>query len=238
MLARNPHLTLLSLLLLIPSSVLVQGILCVKYKVTNNAGNTPGGERFNTEIGIPFTLKTAEKINAFIWKLFKQDTAAKRRKLPVLNINITILTDGAWGETGFDTVYIDTGAIQNNFPAGREAGRYEFTSLLYHEMTHIFQWHGNGTAPGGLSEGVAEYVKIKSKYYHPEGYTKPGEGSKWDEGYGVTARFLEYCDSLRPDFTPDFNNKMRYVYKEEYFQDFLGKTVDQIWNEYKAKYAN
>lgn len=231
---RNPHMSLLSLLLI--SSSLLQGILCVEFIVINSAPNTPGGHRFDTEIGIPFTISKAKEINKFIWKLFKQNTPALRKNVPVMKINITTLTDGAWGETGDNTVYIDTNAIQNYFPAG--GAQFEFTSLLYHEMTHIFQWSGQGTAPGGLTEGVAEYVKIKSKYYHPEGYTKPGEGNAWDEGYGVTARFLEYCDSLRDGFTPDLNNKMREVYKNEYFFDLLGKPLDQLWSEYKAKYAH
>lgn len=226
---------LLSLLLV---ASLLQGVLSVQYIATNNAPNTVGGRRFNTDIGIPFTVKTAGVITKFIWKLFKQNTPAQRKNVPVLNINITILNDGAWGETGMEppTVYIDSGAIEKYFPEGQGA-KFEFTSLLYHEMTHIFQWSGKGTAPGGLTEGVAEYVKIKAKYYHPEGYTKPGEGNKWDEGYGVTARFLEYCDSLRPGFTVDLNNKMREVYKDEYFHDLLGKPLDQVWKEYKAKYA-
>ncbi|KAL0422576.1 UNVERIFIED_CONTAM: Basic secretory protease [Sesamum latifolium] len=144
----------------------------------------PGGRRFNTEIGVPFTLQTMGTINNFIWKLFRQPSDSQRKYVPVLN------------------------------------------------------WSGQGTAPGGLTEGIADYVMIKSTYYDPQGYTKPGQGGRWDEGYGVTARFLEYCDSLRNGFTPELNNKMRKVYKDEYFQELLGKPLRQVWSEYKAKYGN
>ncbi|KAL0384269.1 UNVERIFIED_CONTAM: Basic secretory protease [Sesamum radiatum] len=230
--AKNPHIFLPYVLLL--SSSLLQGILAVQYKVTNKAPNTPGGRRFDTEIGVPFTLQTMGTINNFIWKLFRQPSDSQRKYVPVLNVYISNFND-AFGYTNGDNINISTIGLQS-FPPGR--AKFEFTSLMYHEMTHIFQWSGQGTAPGGLTEGIADYVMIKSTYYDPEGYTKPGQGGRWDEGYGVTARFLEYCDSLRNGFTPELNNKMRKVYKDEYFQELLGKPLRQVWSEYKAKYGN
>ncbi|KAK6159291.1 hypothetical protein DH2020_006605 [Rehmannia glutinosa] len=226
--------SLLSLLLLLSLSLL-QTILAVEYTVTNTVPDTPGGSRFDAEIGVQYTINTVKTINQFIWKVFKQNSDAQRKHVPVLTVNITELNDGALGETGGDTIYISAMGIQS-FPPGQ--ARFEFTSLMYHETTHIFQWSGQGTAPGGLTEGVADYIMVKSKYYDPGSYTKPGEGNKWDEGYGVTARFLEYCDGLRDGFTADLNNKMREVYKDEYFEELLGKPLDQVWSEYKAKYAN
>lgn len=79
---------------------------------------------------------------------------------------------------------------------------------------------------------------VKSGYYDPDTYTKPGEGQKWDAGYGVTERFLEYCDSLLEGFTAKLNKKMRYVYNDAYWVELLGKPVEQLWGEYKAKYGN
>lgn len=38
----------------------------------------------------------------------------------------------------------------------------KITGLLYHEMSHVWQWNGNGTAPGGLIEGIADYVRLKA----------------------------------------------------------------------------
>ncbi|KAI3445932.1 hypothetical protein Pfo_002597 [Paulownia fortunei] len=213
---------------------LIQVIGAVQYIVTNNAPNTPGGARFDSEIGVPWTIQTMGTINRFIWKLFQQKSADQRKYVPVLNVYISDFND-ALGETSGDNINISTIGLQS-FPPGR--AKFEFTSLMYHEMTHIFQWSGKGTAPGGLTEGVADYVMIKSNYYDPDGYTKPGEGGRWDEGYGVTARFLEYCDSLRNGFTVKLNNKMREVYKDEYFLDLLGKPLDQVWSDYKAKYGN
>ncbi|KAG6432963.1 hypothetical protein SASPL_104559 [Salvia splendens] len=91
--------------------------------------------------------------------------------------------------------------------------------------------------PGGLTEGTADYVMVKSGIYDQATYTKPGAGKRWDEGYG-TEKFLEYCDSLLKDFTAKLNLKMQYTYSNKYWVELLGKPVDQLWREYKAKYGN
>ncbi|KAK2977311.1 hypothetical protein RJ640_013076 [Escallonia rubra] len=102
--------------------------------------------------------------------------------------------------------------------------RTAFTALMYHEMTHVFQWSGNFTAPGPLTEEIADYMVLRAKL-NGAGFALPGQGDRWDEGYEVTARFLEYCDSLMTGFTAALNNKMRYAYSEDYFVQLLGKPV-------------
>ncbi|XP_075095309.1 uncharacterized protein LOC142173587 [Nicotiana tabacum] len=111
----------------------------------------------------------------------------------------------------------------------------EITGVLYHESTHIWQWNGNGRAPGGLIEGIADYVRLKAGFA-PSHWVKPGQGDRWDQGYDVTARFLDYCNSLRNGFVAQLNKKMRNGYSNPFFVDLLGKTVDQLWRDYKAKF--
>lgn len=112
----------------------------------------------------------------------------------------------------------------------------EYTGVVYHEMTHVWQWNGNGQAPGGLIEGIADFVRLKAGYI-PSHWVKPGQGTKWDQGYDVTARFLDYCNDLRNGFVAEMNKKMRTGYSNDFFVELLGKSVDQLWNEYKAKYG-
>ncbi|WJZ83949.1 hypothetical protein VitviT2T_003587 [Vitis vinifera] len=70
-------------------------------------------------------------------------------------------------------------------------------------MTHIWQWNGNGQAPGGLIEGIADFVRLKANYA-PSHWVQPGQGDRWDQDYDVTARFLDNCNSLRngPPLSP------------------------------------
>ena len=111
----------------------------------------------------------------------------------------------------------------------------EFTGVLYYGMARVWQWDGNGKAPGGLTQGIADYARLKAGYA-PSHWVKPGQGDRWDEGYDVTARFLNYCNGLKSGFGANLNKKMRGGYSNNYFVELLGKTVDQLWVDYKAKY--
>ncbi|KAH9302484.1 hypothetical protein KI387_014067, partial [Taxus chinensis] len=71
----------------------------------------------------------------------------------------------------------------------------EIRGDLYHEMTYVLQWNGQGNAPDGLIEGVADYVRLTAGLA-PSHWVKPGGGDRWDQGYDVTAYFLQYCESI------------------------------------------
>lgn len=111
----------------------------------------------------------------------------------------------------------------------------DFNGVLYHEMVHVWQWSGSGT-PSGLIEGIADFVRLKAGYA-PSHWVQPGGGDRWDQGYDVTARFLDYCEGLRSGFVAELNKKIRDTYSADYFVQLLGKNVDQLWSEYKAQYS-
>lgn len=46
------------------------------------------------------------------------------------------------------------------------------------------------------------------------------------------------CDGLLSGLVADMNKKMKAGYGPDYFVELLGKTVDQLWSDYKAKYGN
>lgn len=124
----------------------------------------------------------------------------------------------------------DTGDVKNGF-----------AGVIYHEMTHVWQWDGNDQVyqqnHGGLIEGIADFVRLKAGYV-VDGWTQPGGGTRWDEGYSTTARFLDYCESLMGGFVAQLNMKMKDGYSDSFFGDLLGKSVDQLWSDYKTKYGN
>lgn len=101
-------------------------------------------------------------------------------------------------------------------------------------MTHVWQWNGNDheAVPGGLIEGIADLARLKAGYI-PSHWVQPGQGNRWDQGYDVTARFLHHCDGLRNRFVAELNKMSGY--SDHYFVELLGKTVDQLWIEYKAQ---
>lgn len=164
--------------------------------------------------------------------MFDQNNPDDRRPQDNVTVFIDVHAAGAIGATVDNIINMSSIYIQNF----QGDVKWFFTSVLYHEMTHVFQWMPYNARPG-LIEGIADYTMLKANYY-PPGLAKPGDGDKWDDGYDVTARFLEYCESLLEEFVAQLNKKMRNSYSDSYFVDLLGKTVDQIWKEYKDKYKN
>ena len=211
--------------------VAMHGIHAVEYVVTNNAGNTPGGVRFNNEIGSEYSKQTLISATDFIWKLFQQNSDADRKNVAKVSLFIDDMDGVAYASN--NEIHVSARYI-NGYSGNVKT---EITGVLYHESTHIWQWNGNGqSTPGGLIEGIADYVRLKAGYA-PSHWVKPGQGDRWDQGYDVTALFLDYCNSLRNGFVAELNKKLRNGYSANFFVELLGKNVDQLWKDYKAKYA-
>ncbi|KAI4298517.1 hypothetical protein L6164_032067 [Bauhinia variegata] len=210
---------------------LLHGIHGVEFEVRNTVPTSPGGTRFNNELGVDYTKQTMQESTNFIWNLFQQNTEADRKNLA----QVILIVEEREGiaATSNNEIYFGAGYI-NGIQGDIKT---DFNGVLYHEMTHVWQWFGSGygTNPG-LFEGIADFVRLKAGYA-PAHWRKPGEGDSWNQGYEVTAHFLDYCESLRSGFVAELNKKSRTSYSDDYFVQLLGKTVDQLWSDYKAKYS-
>ncbi|XP_051144117.1 uncharacterized protein LOC127260426 [Andrographis paniculata] len=215
--------------------LLLTNIEAMKYRVTNTVPNTPGGTLFTEEIGAWYVETTLVRVVKFIKELFEQPRRSDRKNVSSIDIFISDFDGYAYANVPLNAINVSASALDRYYDP-RWKSKYFFQSLMYHEITHLFQWYGDGKIRPGLAEGIADYVMMKSGTYPQASYIKPGAGNRWDEGYGVTERFLEYCDSLKPKFTVELNKRMRYGYDDSYFTEMIGKPVDQLWNEYKAKY--
>ncbi|GLT39564.1 hypothetical protein SLA2020_137480 [Shorea laevis] len=202
----------------------------VQYVVNYNAGSSRGGIRFTNEIGTDYSRQTLTSATDFIWRLFQQNNDADRKNVPKVTLFIDNMDGVAYSVN--NEIHVNANYL------GNYSGdvKREFTGVLYHEMTHIWQWNGNGQAPGGLIEGIADFVRLKAGYA-PSHWVQPGQGDRWDQGYDVTARFLDYCNGLMNGFVAQLNKKMRNGYNDSYFVELLGKSVGQLWKDYKAKYG-
>ncbi|XP_028781182.1 uncharacterized protein LOC114737426 [Neltuma alba] len=209
----------------------IDGSKAVDYTVTNSALATPGGRVFRNKVGAAYARQTMNSATQFIWRIFRQNSAADRKNVQKVSLFVEDI-DGVAFARG-NEIHLSARYV------GRYSGdvKREVTGVLYHEMAHIWQWNGNGRANGGLIEGIADYVRLKAGYA-PSHWVKPGQGDRWDQGYDVTARFLDYCNSLRNGFVAELNKKMRTGYSDDYFRQLLGKSVDQLWRDYKARFGN
>lgn len=114
--------------------------------------------------------------------------------------------------------------------------RHETIGVITHEVVHCFQHTCKGTAPGGLTEGMADYVRLKAGLAPPHWKkTKEEMGKKWDEGYQKTAWFLEWLENSRGAGTISRMNETmgRCEYREDKFwPELFGETVDTLWERY------
>ncbi|XP_051147111.1 uncharacterized protein LOC127262464 [Andrographis paniculata] len=216
------------LLALLIGASTIPGGAAVEYIVTNNAATTPGGARFNTDIGDDYSRRTMEAATNFIWDIFQQTDPADRKNVEKVNLFIDDDALKPFIAYAMDNE-IHAGASYINGISGDV--RRDFDGVMYHEMTHIWQWSG----PLWVIEGIADFVRLKADYA-PSHWVGPGGGEKWNMGYDVTARFLDYCNDLKSGFVAELNLKMRNGYSDSFFQDILGKPVDVLWSDYKAKY--
>ncbi|GAB4453848.1 MAG: hypothetical protein OHK0029_07450 [Armatimonadaceae bacterium] len=109
--------------------------------------------------------------------------------------------------------------------------------MMIHELTHIIQaYPGGGNKPGWLVEGIADYVRWWR--YEPEA-PRPRinpETAKYTDSYRTTAAFLAWV-SFKYDrgLVRQLDSALRQkTYRPEIFTERTGKSLDALWDEYKA----
>lgn len=119
--------------------------------------------------------------------------------------------------------------------------RDETIGVITHEMVHAFQHNCHGAAPGGLIEGMADFVRLKAGLAPPHWKKIPEErGKKWDEGYQKTAWFLEWLEETHGEGTVSrMNDTMKGHYDEKQFwHGLFEQDVISLWNKYKASWMD
>ncbi|KAK7308194.1 hypothetical protein VNO77_41794 [Canavalia gladiata] len=204
--------------------------MAVDYIVSNNAESSIGGKLFDQKVGADYAKQTLNSAVDFTLKLFQQNTVAEGKMIEEISMIIENIDGVAYCSQ--NKIHVSASYIE------RYSGdiKKEIVGVLYHEMAHMLQWDGNGMAPSGLIEGIADFVRLKAGYAGDH-WVLPGQGDNWNQGYDVTARFLDYCNSIKNGFVADLNKMMKTSYNDNYFTQLLGKPVTQLWSEYKANYA-
>ena len=114
---------------------------------------------------------------------------------------------------------------------GKES--HEIQGVLVHEMVHCWQWNGRDTAPGGLIEGIADFVRLKAGLDPP--HWKRETGGQWDAGYQHTGYFLDWIEEkMGQGSVRKVNDALRVdKYDQNLWQDLFGKSVEGLWSEYQ-----
>ena len=113
--------------------------------------------------------------------------------------------------------------------------REEITGVLVHETVHCYQWNGLGTAPGGLIEGIADFVRLRVGLEPP--HWKKVRGGDWDAGYQHTGYFLDWLErQFGEGSVRRINQSLRSSkYDEEMFwKTLFGQDIKELWEEYTS----
>lgn len=108
--------------------------------------------------------------------------------------------------------------------------------MLTHELTHVAQGYPvYDDNTWWLTEGIADY----SRYlFGPEGNNwalpEVKDGQHYDNGYGVTARFLLWIEQHKtPTIVADLNRILQTgSYSPQDFVTLTGENLDELWADY------
>lgn len=115
----------------------------------------------------------------------------------------------------------------------KERRKDEMLGVIRHEMVHCWQWNALGTAPGGLIEGIADYVRLRSGFVPP--HWKQTADGDWDAGYQHTGYFLDYLEKTYGHGTVIAINealRSKEYCEEKLWDELFGKPVQKLWKEY------
>ncbi|KAG0649204.1 hypothetical protein D0Z07_4491 [Hyphodiscus hymeniophilus] len=140
-------------------------------------------------------------------------------------------TTGSDLDSDHKEIHFSLDYIHNNIAFSRRTD--EIMGVLTHEMVHCYQYNAFGTCPGGLIEGIADWVRLNAKLSPP--HWKKEAGGKWDAGYQHTGYFLEYLENrFGEGLIRRMNEKLRIVRYDEkkFWTELCGRPVEQLWGDY------
>ncbi|KUI54978.1 hypothetical protein VP1G_02454 [Cytospora mali] len=117
---------------------------------------------------------------------------------------------------------------------GDTTGAYEIRGVLVHELVHCYQYTGKDSCPGGLVEGIADWVRLAARLGATH-WRKDAIPAKWDQGYEKTAFFLDWLENVKGSgAVRKINEKLRVQKYEqsEFWVDLFGSDIDVLWKEY------
>ncbi|GAA5978027.1 hypothetical protein JCM5350_006303 [Sporobolomyces pararoseus] len=142
-------------------------------------------------------------------------------------------------EVVLSTSYLENVYVQSGGDLQRLINEIE--GVLTHELVHAFQYDGSRTVPGGVIEGIADWVRHAHGLGPPHWREGPTAEERWDAGYQTTAYFLVWLEKRfdNPLLVPRLNMMMLTENWDDgkHFEKLLnGQDVEKLWEIYKQSF--
>jgi hypothetical protein len=112
--------------------------------------------------------------------------------------------------------------------------RHELLGVVCHELVHCFQWNAGGSCPGGLIEGIADWVRLRAGL--GAAHWKQEASGEWDGGYQKTGYFLEWLERKYGEgLVRRLNGCLRegeYDGEKVFGECCKGEKVEALWKAY------
>jgi hypothetical protein len=195
----------------------------------------PGAKRFLSAINATDSMTTAtlNLLRLLYHKPSDPETAAPPTSSVTLileDIPGVAYTVGSGADNNIKEVHFSLSYIAQIDPT-RVA--HEIDGVITHELVHCFQYNGHGAAPGGLIEGIADWVRLHCKLSPP--HWKQEVREDWDAGYQHTAYFLEHLEQRFGHGTVRrINEKLRgsKYFEDVFWLELFGQEVKDLFAEY------
>ncbi|KAG6555537.1 hypothetical protein Mapa_002772 [Marchantia paleacea] len=202
------------------------------FTAENRASNTPGGIRFDNEIGIAWTVEMLQTVKSFIINTLSM-SPEKQRDLVQFYLEDF---DGA-AYSSNNNVHVAANYLNGLAPANDgEKLKFELQGLMYHELSHIWQNnlgdYNTDMYFRGVIEGIATWMELVAGY----GVADRKSGGNWYDGYDTTAHFLKWIeDNKVAGFVNQLNKRMGQVqWNNDNFRVISGTDVNVLWADYQA----
>ncbi|KAL2023378.1 hypothetical protein VTK56DRAFT_2735 [Thermocarpiscus australiensis] len=196
----------------------------------------PGAAKFLSAVNASTVLHSA--VNNVLRLLYRSPSDRHTTVPPTRSVTLILrdmggvaYTTGTSLDDDHKEIHFSLGYINSITPTSRL--KDEITGVITHEVVHCYQWNALGTCPGGLIEGVADWVRLNCNLGPPH-WKRETEGD-WDRGYQHTAYFLQYLElRFGAGTTRRLNEKLRrHKYSaESFWPELLGSSVEQLYADY------
>lgn len=179
--------------------------------------NHDGAQEFLTSVTANKALRKA--VQSVLSLLYHSKDSPTTTVPPTRSVTLIIrsmpgvaYTTGTELDSDHKEIHFSLDYIYSSVPESRKS--HEIMGVLTHEMVHCYQYNAFGTCPGGLIEGIADWVRLNAELSPP--HWKREASGKWDAGYQHTGYFLEYLENrFGTGLIRRMNEKLRIERYEE-----------------------